>query len=302
MSNEQCVCRGDPVDCPRVIEVSLRGPLARNNLQRVIKATQRRVAYARGGKKQYPLFPLVKDGSKAGIKGLSLLTVILFMLLTACGIEDDTGFAVVRELRVAGIIAEPAEPLPGEVVHLRAVAVDPESRELAYLWFNPPNVLDPNQGIPEGIQPIAFSSDFDWIAPETEGTYTLIVFVVPVEFLPELTELDDFNNLIEIPHAIAFKNISISTSGTRNRNPVIEDVAINPPEFKAGDRIALTAVARDEDGDELQFAWLSITPGLSSDYENPVEFKIPADNSIATVYLVVRDSRGGSALMVLELK
>ncbi len=223
-------------------------------------------------------------------------------MFLACGIENDTGFAVVRELRVAAVIAEPAEPLPGDLVHLKAVAVDPESRELAYLWFNPPEVIDPKGGIPEGIQPIAFSSDFEWIASEKEGTYTLVVFVVPVEFLPEVTGLENFSDLRRIPHAIAFKNINVSTRERRNHNPVIEDVIIDPPEFISGDRITLTAVVGDEDGDEVEFAWLSVTPGLSSDYGNPVGFEIPEDSSPATVYLVVRDKRGGSALMMIELK
>jgi hypothetical protein len=233
---------------------------------------------------------------------LLLFLLCLFPLLLNCGLQEDAGFAVVRELRVADVIVEPAEPSPGEPALVRAVAVDPESRELAYLWFVPPEVVDPKAGIPEGMEPIAFTPQFLWNAPPAEGEQTLIVFVVPAEFLPELAEFQDFNALRNIPHAIAFKNINVSSSEVKNHNPVIEDIAIEPVVFNAEDKVTLTAIADDPDGDELQIAWLSITPGLSSDYENPVEFKIPEDGSPATIYLVVRDNRGGSALRMIELK
>ncbi len=230
-----------------------------------------------------------------------LLFMLILLILFACGIEEDAGFAVVRELRVAVVLAEPAEPVPGGIVHLRAIGVDPESRELAFLWFNPPEVVDPKEGIPHGIQPIAFTSEFDWTAPETEGTYTLIVVVVPVEFLSELAGAQDFNNISNIPHALAFKNINVTASTARNHNPLIEDVLVDPSEFAPGDTINLRAVANDPDGDELQYAWLSIIPGLSSDYENPVEFRSPEDGSPVEIYLVVRDGRGGSSIKVIEI-
>lgn len=234
------------------------------------------------------------------LKGLSLILFLMF-LFPACRLDEDTGFAVVRELRIAGIIAEPPEPAPKKLVHITSFALDPESRELAYLWFNPDELIDPGHGIPEGIQPVAFSSEFNWTAPDTNGTYTLIAFVVPMEFLPEVMGLEDLNNLSEIPHAIAFKNINVTTSSIRNHNPQIEDIVIDPPVFNAGDTITLEAIANDPDGDQLQYAWLSVIPGLSSDYKNPVEFRIPEEIT-ARVYLVVRDNRGGSALRMIELK
>lgn len=235
------------------------------------------------------------------------LRLVIFLFLTLgsfffhCGIEEDTGFAVVRELRIAAVVAEPPELAPGDEVTLIAYSVDPEGRDLAYLWFNPPEFIEPNKGIPEEIQPIGFDQRITWKAPERTGTYTLIVLTVPVEYLPELVGVQNFESLENIPHALAFKKITVSDSLQKNHNPVIEDISITPSYFEPGDTITLTAVASDPDSDELQFAWISTQKGLSSDYKNPVEFKVPNDGLPAIIYLIVRDMRGGSALSSIEI-
>jgi len=244
--------------------------------------------------------------SKGKDMRVRIIFMTLFMLtcgiMISCGIKEDTGFAVVREMRVVTVIAEPPEPMPNETIHIRGIAIDPESRELTYIWFNAPQVVDPKKGIPEDMLPVAFSEEFSWQAPATPGIYTLILLVIPTEYLPALSELKDFNMLQDIPHALAFTNITVSDNEERNHNPEIIDVVLEPEDSVPGDTMILTAVAADPDGDELQYAWLSLTPGLSSDYENPVKFKIKDNNLPAVIYLVVRDSKGGSDFQMIEIK
>lgn len=246
------------------------------------------------------------------------LWVTLTMVATlACGMEiEDEGFELIRELRIIAIKAEPPEVKPGEVVKLEAVADEPEGRKIVYVWLGPVEDFDPRYGVPD-IDSLGWGSSVTWQAPE-EGTYTIFVMAYLEEHSEEISKIMSergrFEEIAQIPHSLGFKYMNVSEKPT-NYNPRITAVSIQGAGIKQTlslgnskltiniekeGKVEIRAYSEDADGDEIWYAWMSTSPGLSSDHGNPVEWEIPKGGG--KIFVIARDGRGGVDWVEVEAK
>ena len=184
---------------------------------------------------------------------------MLTLLLIGCNANDLTPASLVDRTRVLAIKANPAEPQPGDLVRLKALAVDPVEGIQAVIWF--------------GCL-IEESSDFgcdelEFLGQTVEGG-TIPSFSTPEDLLDDLSDEDKQegqNYLVQfqaVPNGVdleaiangeaegqdlselgegGFKRVPVSLANTPNDNPKIDGVSVegHADLLQDGDTVVLQA-------------------------------------------------------------
>ena len=256
----------------------------------------------------------------------AVLSAAIGMLAAGCS-QPLPDRALVDDLRVLGIRAEPPEAAPGDMVVLDALIADPHAsrREVRVAWA----ICTPGEGgvgtcgDPARVTPLGTSMQATWTVapdllddaddPET-GRDVYVVFGV---------ETDPLDDEVEAPHDVAFKRIRVSTSASPNANPRIERFEVEgrlagsgaidvvPDSSLSLDVRALpeareTYVRSDggEQREDARYSWWMTGESVESSVTygddrgvSANRWRIPADaarSPHATIWVVLRDGRGGT--------
>lgn len=242
--------------------------------------------------------------------------------------------AIVDDLRVLGVRAEPPEAAPGATVAFDALVADPsgDGRAISYAWAicspgdggvgrcgDPANILALGSGLTATwTVPVDALSELD----EESARMGIDVFVV---LGIEVRDFDDPS--IETPHDVAFKRVRISTNPAPNANPVLASFTVAGQSAPGAVTVATDAEhdlearpgigAREnyvlasgaEAVEEARYTWL-ITTGSVGDAVSYGEVDANGDAvgrtlwglpagadapATATVWVVLRDGRGGTS-------
>ena len=245
------------------------------------------------------------------------LACALAVLAAACE-QDVADRTYVDQLRVLGVRAEPPEIAPGGTATLDALVVDPvEQRPITLTWA---------LCTPEANDGVSSCTDPANVLPL--GVGTSLTMTVPGDVLDGLPAemqargIDAYVVLLaeagEASEA-AYKKVRISTNPAPNANPAIDSVLVDgedldPQPVESGEKVTLVAVATsgsqqsyvDSIGEtqveDMRFSWLQSIEGT---LEDPVSFAndageatttwIPKGTDPATLWVVLRDPRGGIA-------
>jgi hypothetical protein len=219
---------------------------------------------------------------RARIKGLIIILLLAGSLFN-CGSPFGTEeFGLVKRLRVAAIVCEPAEVKPGGVVHLIATVISPKTENFTMVWAEEQN-----------YQPVPIGSgmETDWTAPVTEGIYPVFLYVE-----------DDTGD-----RETAMKKVVVSNSDTPNHNPKIAIIAVPSPVIgvPVNGKVDLKIESMDPDpGDEenLRVAWMITKGKLTDDIIPEVTWTAPSEPGDYIIYGALRDMRGGVAISQFPMK
>lgn len=258
-------------------------------------------------------------------------TMLVLAALAAAGCSDKLpSRALVDDLRVLAVRADPPEAAPGMTVTFDGLVGDPEvpARPVRRGWA----ICTPGDG------GVATCGDPTRVV--VLGTGLRVTWTVPDDFLTELdpedaeTGRDVFVVLgIELEmeegkpgpgeHDVAFKRIRISTHPAPNTNPLIESLTLDgrsadghlPVDVDERLELAVRPVAGaaetyigpdgEEKVEELRYTWLvtggsigdPVTWGEGEDGVSVTDWKLPDDRDPPhqTLWVVLRDGRGGTA-------
>jgi len=149
----------------------------------------------------------------------------------------------------------------GESCTISCVATDPDADILTYAWSATGGAIS------------GTGSTVTWVAPATEGTYTISVTVSDGEGEPASDSCTI--QVANIPPAIA----SLTPSATN----------VAPEES-----CTISCVASDDDGDTLTYEW-SATGETIPGEGNTVTWTAPATEGMYTISVTVSDGQGGTA-------
>lgn len=264
--------------------------------------------------------------AKAGRILATSMLAFAAVLASGCAGELPSR-ALVDDLRVLAIRAEPPEAAPGEKVEFEALIGDPagNGRPLRRGWAicNPRDEGVGSCGDPVNIAVLGTTLSASWQVPpdvldgldEEErlvGRDVYVVLGVEPEGVSEPNQGE---------YDIAFKRVRISTSPTPNANPVIDDMTLEGLAasgvlpLESGSEVDAAVRARKGSAEDfiaagetyvedLRFTWL-ITGGSVAD---PVSWGDETGRSgnrwkgprvdeprEETIWVVLRDGRGGTA-------
>lgn len=244
-------------------------------------------------------------------------------IATLTGCDDATSERwLLEEVRVLGVRSEPAEAQPGVDVALEALVVDPVgagSRAVQIAWavctpdanLGQASCAEPGRTVPLGVgtaTTLSIAADaLDGLTVE-QALFGIDLYVVVAASAPAVADVAG-----EDAEA-AFKRIRVSTDPAPNVNPVLSwfNPASTPVE---GGTTLLQAAATvesaeifagplGEDVEDLRFSWYT-TAGelergvtLGEPLASEIEWKAESD---ATLYVVLRDGRGGLDWAIREI-
>lgn len=251
--------------------------------------------------------------------------------VVAAGCSDKLpSRALVDDLRVLAVRADPPEAAPGETITLDGLVGDPEipARPVRRGWA----ICTPGEG------GVATCGDPTRVV--VLGTALSAVWTVPEDFLAELdpeeasigrdvfvvfgVELDvDGSEPGPGEHDVAFKRIRISTQPAPNTNPLVESLTLDgrsdPIELTVDVDERLEIAVRPSAGaaetwlgpdgteevEELRYTWLvtggsvadSVTWGEGEEGGSVTQWNLPDDRNPPhqMLWVVLRDGRGGTA-------
>lgn len=202
-------------------------------------------------------------------KGIKLVVASLLILALlaggSCGLFN-------KPPSITSLTPSATEVARGESCTVNCVASDPDGDVITYAW-------SATEGAISGT-----GSTVTWMAPTTEGTYSVSVTVTD----GESDAVSDSCNIqvVNTPPVIA----SLTPSAT--------DLA---PEASG----TIGCVASDADGDTLTYAWTA-TDGTISGTGNSVSWEAPAAEGTYTISVSVSDGHGGTASdsvdIIVEMK
>lgn len=241
--------------------------------------------------------------------------------------------AVVVDLRVLGVRAEPPEAAPGAAVTFDTLVADPggAGRELSYAWA----ICAPGDGgvgrcgDPANILALGSGLTATWTVPADalagldadSARVGVDVFVVlGIEARGAVDASGD------TPHDVAFKRVRISTNPAPNANPVLTSFAVagqtSPGAVTVVPEVDLPLEARPASDaqeayllasgaqavEEARFTWLITSGGVgdavsfgeadaNGDAVGRTIWNLPSGveaSATATVWVVLRDGRGGT--------
>ena len=259
-----------------------------------------------------------------------LIVIGLGLFAAGCA-EPLPDRAVVDDLRVLGVRAEPPEASPGTTVTFDALVADPdgEGRALSWAWAicNPGDGGVGSCGDPANILALGTGMTATWTVPgdaldgldpssALAGLDFYVVLGVEVA--------DSGDPSIEAPRDIAFKRVRISTNGAPNENPVLMGFTVGgqsapdapvvvPPDTEialearpsSGSQEAYFLPGGTQAVEEARYTWLvtagSVGDAVSfgeSDGIGRTRWRLPEGQESATVWVVLRDGRGGTSWAV----
>lgn len=235
--------------------------------------------------------------------GLALLLV----LPAACALPEDHPERV-DWLRIAAIVAEPPETVPGDTVTLDPLIATPAGATTATQeWY----VCEPLVQVQElGLEPAASlcADPAGWTPQAVAAGGTLVVPDVgspPSPGDPFFVPLILHVNRDE-ETTWALKRLWISASGNPNQNPVIDGLIVDKEDPGTGfssvppdTSVSLQSLASDPDDDPLRIEYLvtagTIEENTSEDPTARIFWHTPTELGDVTVWAIVRDNRGGTA-------
>lgn len=253
--------------------------------------------------------------------------VVLAVLGAGCA-QPLPDRAVVDDLRVLGVRAEPPEARPGTTVSFDALVADPtgEGRSLSRVWAicNPGDGGIGSCGDPANVLALGTGLTATWTVPgdALEGLdppSALAGRDVYVVLGVEVAGVDDLS--VEVPHDVAFKRVRVSTNGAPNANPVLAELTVGgsaaqEAPLSVASAVELELVARPSSGsqesyflpggtqavEEARYTWL-VTAGSVGDAVSYGEtdgvgrtrWRLPEGAAAATMWVVLRDGRGGTS-------
>lgn len=236
--------------------------------------------------------------------------------------------AVVDDLRVLGVRAEPPEAAPGATVTFDALVADPkgEGRALSWVWAicNPGDGGVGSCGDPANVLALGTGMTATWTVPgdalaglDPQSALAGLDFYVVLG-----VEVADFEDpSVETPHDVAFKRVRISINGAPNENPVLTDFTVGglsapgapivvAPETEvelvarpsSGSQEAYFQPGGEQAIEEARYTWLvtsgSVGDAVSfgeTDGVGRTRWRLPEGEESATVWVVLRDGRGGTS-------
>ena len=171
---------------------------------------------------------------------------------------------VVNRLSTVSVACDVCEVPRGGEAGLTASASDPDGDELAYAWSS----------VSGSFGEVADSASAIWTAPEEIGPVTIRV------------EVSDGHG------GLASAEVTVEVV---NRPPTVS-VACDVCEIPRGGEVGLTATASDPDGDELAYAWSSVSGsfGEVADSASAI-WTAPEEIGPVTIRVEVSDGHGGLA-------
>jgi len=146
------------------------------------------------------------------------------------------------------------------------------------------------QGSGETVPDFMVYTDIGPTAVTNASGYYEMEVPTGIDFLVFAPGLTSRKARVEDPNIPVILNLEIP-----NRAPVI-DALTRDPEGKvdAGDSVAFSASAHDEDGDPIQYQWTATEGTLSPDDENTTTWTAPSSGAgTAVITLTVSDDRSG---------
>lgn len=240
-------------------------------------------------------------------------SVIAVVLACGCAPEGSDR-ALLEELRVLAVRAEPAEAGPGATIALDALVADPrgEGRAVSRTWAvcTPDPVLgeascaEPGRTIPLGTGSAAtltVATDvLDAVPPEDRerGIDLFVLLSVSAGSAAGGADAEE---------EVAFKRVRISTDPAPNTNPSFESLSLAGAGEGEGEVVRLearaTAVSAEPfdgslgpDVEDMKFSWFATAGKL----QHPITYGEPTASANewtaqrpATLWVVLRDGRGG---------
>ena len=256
---------------------------------------------------------------------ISISTIILIFAIAAGCNPSLPSRALVDDLRVLGIRAEPPEAAPGATITFDALVGDVEVPGRAFRrgWAlcTPGTEGVATCGDPTRIVALGTSASVSWAVPadflegltaeEAEiGRDVYVVFGIELDGLDRAPD--------EGEHDISFKRVRISTNPAPNANPRIDALLLDgtateePLSIEGGhqadllvvpspDSIQEYSLAGDLTPEDMRYTWLvtrgSVGDAVSWGGEGGVSstsWRAPSSGA-AMVWVVLRDGRGGTA-------
>lgn len=188
-----------------------------------------------------------------GIKLVLVSLVILTMLLA--------GGCFNKPPVITSLTPSATEVARGASCTVNCVATDPDADALTYSWTATGGAIS------------GTGSTITWIAPTTEGSYSVSVSVSD----GKAAAVSDSCNIQVV-----------------NTPPVIASLTPSSTDLAPEDSCTIGCVASDADGDTLAYAWTA-TGGTISGTGNSVSWEAPAAEGTYNISVSVSDGHGGTA-------
>jgi hypothetical protein len=262
-----------------------------------------------------------------------VLLALASALATGCGDPFDPRNELTR-YEVLAVVADKPEPAPEDVVHLKVTDFVPEHETATYAWKV--CLYSYGSAVGYACADPGLESDLDATGPEATldlGPNGLNLRALYDQYGP-VTGADGETHTLEDGIEIwvklesgpkgevqTAKRLVVRDGGTPNHNPKIVGLKVDghdaPPDapvaVKAGERVpvslttspdsvesytdASTGEAKDE---ELLYTWFTtdghLHPGSTYGDDVDTELELPDEPGDLTLYVVVRDGRGGLAV------
>lgn len=189
-------------------------------------------------------------------KGIKLVLLSLVILAMLAG-----GGCFNKPPVITSLTPSATEVARGESCTVSCVATDPDGDVLTYSWSATGGAIS------------GTGSTITWMAPTTEGTYSITVTVSD----GKADAVSDSCNIQVV-----------------NTPPVIASLTPSSTDLAPEESCTIGCVASDADGDTLAYAWTS-TGGAISGTGNNVSWTAPATEGTYTISVSVSDGHGGTA-------
>lgn len=231
-------------------------------------------------------FFLVTTEVKAGIVRYGRATfqaLLAILLLSGAGLSFASIAPIVDDFN-----ASPATVAPGGTVVFTVQAHDPDCPDICTdgcgLYIRSDLTGWSATGgtftlVDSAVSGSPYTSTADWLAPDTEGTYTISVY------------LADSGSFMCGGRGSITPTIDILVTNNPNQSPVVESLTANPTQMFPGQNADLLCVASDPDGDPVTYTWATDSGTVAGGVEGAATFTA-GDVGIATVTCTVTDSGG----------
>ena len=172
--------------------------------------------------------------------------------------------------RIQALAAKTSEVMFGDTITIYAAAIDPETKDLTYIWSASGGTI-----IGEG-------EEIGWIAPQEEQSYEITLFVFD----------DDTNS--------DTAQITIDVAAEVNIAPDILRLSLDMPHVESGATVTASCVATDQNGDSLTYSWTA-TDGEIDGSTDVIEWTAPQNDGIHEIRVTVSDNLGGSATQAKKI-
>ena len=196
-------------------------------------------------------------------KGIASLAILAIIVLLLGGCVSVNHFPV-----ITGLKAEPELIAASGSSRIECIASDEDGDELSYEWSTSGGSMDGDGAV------------VAWAAPESAGTYDIIV------------KVSDGNGQ-EVSDSIA---VSVRV----NHPPIVTALTVDPNPVRLSSSCQLKCIASDSDGDDLSYEWSSEGGDISGE-GSEVTWTAPGAAGTYIVAVVVADGLGGESSSSLSV-